>query len=81
LRQRPCTTIRTAILRPLVKAQKSSVVNISTRQVIKVKQPSPFGDPQMDQFFYRFFGGQVPQKEQVRQSLAPASSSAPTAIS
>jgi serine protease Do len=54
---------------PLVKAQKSSVVNISTRQVIKVKQPSPFGDPQMDQFFYRFFGGQVPQKEQVRQSL------------
>jgi serine protease Do len=54
---------------PLVKAQKSSVVNISTRQVIKVTQPSPFGDPQMDQFFYRFFGGQVPQKEQVRQSL------------
>ena len=54
---------------PLVKAQKSSVVNISTRQVIKVQQPSPFGDPQMDQFFYRFFGGQAPQKEQVRQSL------------
>jgi serine protease Do len=54
---------------PLVKTQKSSVVNISTRQVIKVRQPSPFGDPQMDQFFYRFFGGQAPQKEQVRQSL------------
>ena len=54
---------------PLVKSQKSSVVNISTRQVIKVTQPSPFGDPQMDQFFYRFFGGQAPQKEQVRQSL------------
>jgi serine protease Do len=54
---------------PLVKAQKSSVVNISTRQVIRVKQASPFGDPQMDQFFYRFFGGQQPQKEQVRQSL------------
>jgi len=54
---------------PLVKANKSSVVNISTRQVVKVKQPSPFGDPQMDQFFYRFFGGQMPQKEQVRQSL------------
>jgi len=54
---------------PLVKAQKSSVVNISTRQVIKVQQPSPFGDPQMDQFFYRFFGNQAPQKEQVRQSL------------
>jgi len=54
---------------PLVKAQKSSVVNISTRQVVKVKQPSPFGDPQMDQFFYRFFGGKAPQKEQVRQSL------------
>jgi len=54
---------------PLVKAQKSSVVNISTRQVVKVRQPSPFGDPQMDQFFYRFFGGQMPQKEQVRQSL------------
>ena len=54
---------------PLVKAQKSSVVNISTRQVINVQQPSPFGDPQMDQFFYRFFGSQTPQKEQVRQSL------------
>ncbi len=54
---------------PLVKAHKASVVNISTRQVIKVRQPSPFGDPQMDQFFYRFFGGQQPQKEQVRQSL------------
>jgi serine protease Do len=54
---------------PLVKAEKASVVNISTRQVIKVQQPSPFGDPQMDQFFYRFFGGQQPQREQVRQSL------------
>ena len=54
---------------PLVKAHKASVVNISTRQVIKVKQPSPFGDPQMDQFFYRFFGGQQPPREQVRQSL------------
>jgi serine protease Do len=54
---------------PLVKANKASVVNISTRQVIKVRQPSPFGDPQMDDFFYRFFGGQAPQKEQVRQSL------------
>jgi serine protease Do len=54
---------------PLVKANKASVVNISTRQVIKVKQPSPFGDPQMDQFFYRFFGGQQPPREQVHQSL------------
>jgi serine protease Do len=54
---------------PLVKAHKAAVVNISTRQVIKVRQPSPFGDPQMDQFFYRFFGGQRPPKEQVRQSL------------
>jgi serine protease Do len=54
---------------PLVKANKASVVNISTRQVIKVRQPSPFGDPQMDDFFYRFFGGQPPQREQVRQSL------------
>ena len=36
---------------PLVKAHKASVVNISTRQVITVKQPSLFGDPQMDQFF------------------------------
>ncbi|MBS1242881.1 MAG: protease Do [Nitrospirae bacterium] len=54
---------------PLVKAHKASVVNISTRQIIKVKQPSPFGDPQMDQFFYRFFGGQQPPREQVRQSL------------
>src|SRR5574340_445820 len=54
---------------PLVKANKASVVNISTRQVVKVRQPSPFGDPQMDDFFYRFFGGQQPQREQVRQSL------------
>ena len=54
---------------PLVKAHKASVVNISTRQVIKVRRPSPFGDPQMDQFFYRFFGGQQPPREQVRQSL------------
>jgi serine protease Do len=44
------------------------VVNISTRQVIKVQQQSPFGDPQMDEFFYHFFGG-APQREQVRQSL------------
>ena len=54
---------------PLVKANKASVVNISTRQVIKVRPASPFGDPQMDDFFYRFFGGQAPQREQVRQSL------------
>jgi serine protease Do len=54
---------------PLVKKLDHLVVNISTRQVVKVKQPSPFGDPQMDQFFYRFFGGQPPQREQVRQSL------------
>ncbi|MHB8846247.1 MAG: trypsin-like peptidase domain-containing protein [Nitrospirota bacterium] len=54
---------------PLVKANKASVVNISTRQIVKVRQPSPFGDPQMDDFFYRFFGGQQPQREQVRQSL------------
>ena len=46
-----------------------AVVNISTRQVVKVQQPSPFGDPQMDDFFYRFFGGRAPQREQVRQSL------------
>jgi serine protease Do len=45
-----------------------AVVNISTKQVVKVQQPSPFGDPQMDEFFYRFFGGK-PQREQVRQSL------------
>jgi serine protease Do len=45
------------------------VVNISTRQVVKVQQQSPFGDPQMDEFFYRFFGGRHPQREQVRQSL------------
>ena len=54
---------------PLVKAEKASVVNISTRQVVKVQQPSPFGDPQMDEFFYRFFGGQRPLREQVLQSL------------
>jgi len=54
---------------PLVKKLNSTVVNISTKQVIKVRQPSPFGDPQMDEFYYRFFFGGVPQREQVRQSL------------
>ena len=54
---------------PLVKKEMPAVVNISTRQVIKVQQSSPFGDPQMDDFFYRFFGGRAPQREQVRQSL------------
>ena len=55
-------------LAPLVKKLVPAVVNISTRQVVKVRQQSPFGDPQMDEFFYRFFGG-APQREQVRQSL------------
>lgn len=55
-------------LAPLVKKLVPAVVNISTKQVVQVKQPSPFGDPQMDEFFYRFFGG-APQREQVRQSL------------
>ena len=45
-----------------------SVVNISTKQVVKVRQQSPFGDPQMDEFFFRFFGNR-PQRGQVRQSL------------
>jgi serine protease Do len=45
-----------------------SVVNISTKQVVKARPQSPFGDPQMDQFFYRFFGNS-PRQEQVRQSL------------
>jgi serine protease Do len=54
---------------PLVKKEGPAVVNISTRQVVKVQQQqSPFGDPQMDQFFKHFFGG-MPQQEQVRQSL------------
>ncbi len=53
---------------PLVKKERTAVVNISTRQVIRVQQQSPFGDPQMDAFFYQFFGG-APQREQVRQSL------------
>ncbi len=44
------------------------MVNISTRQVIRVQQQSPFGDPRMDEFFYHFFGD-VPQREQIRQSL------------
>jgi serine protease Do len=52
----------------LVKKEKPAVVNISTKQVVKTRQQSPFGDPKMDDFFYRFFGG-APQKEQVRQSL------------
>jgi serine protease Do len=54
---------------PLVKKEMPTVVNISTRQMVKVRQQSPFGDPQMDDFFYRFFGGRQPQREQVRQSL------------
>jgi serine protease Do len=53
---------------PLVKQEMPTVVNISTKQVVKVAQQSPFGDPQMDEFFYRFFGGRPP-REQVRQSL------------
>ncbi len=57
---------------PLVKKEMATVVNISTRQVVKVQQPSPFGDPQMDEFFYHFFGGR-PQREQVRQSLGSGS--------
>jgi serine protease Do len=55
-------------LAPLVKKLMPSVVNISTKQVVKARQQSPFGDPQMDQFFYRFFGN-APQQDQVRQSL------------
>jgi serine protease Do len=54
---------------PLVKKETPAVVNISTRQVVKVQQHSPFGDPQMDEFFRRFFGGNGPAREQVRQSL------------
>jgi S1-C subfamily serine protease len=56
-------------LAPLVKKVAPAVVNISTRQVVKVRQQSPFGDPQMDEFFYRFFGNSAPQREQVQQSL------------
>lgn len=52
---------------PLVKKEMPAVVNISTKQMVKVKQQSPFGDPQMDEFFYRYFGR--PKREQVRQSL------------
>jgi S1-C subfamily serine protease len=36
---------------PLIKKEMPSVVNISTKQVVKVRQQSPFGDPQMDEFF------------------------------
>src|SRR5574341_1543869 len=39
---------------PFVKKQTQTVVNISTKQVVRVRQQSPFGDP---------------QREQVRQSL------------
>lgn len=56
-------------LAPLVKKLMPSVVNISTKQVVKVRQQSPFGDPQMDQFFNRFFRDSAPQQDQVRQSL------------
>lgn len=50
---------------PLVKKEMPAVVNISTRQVVKVRQQSPFGD---DEFFRRFFG-EFPAREQIRQSL------------
>lgn len=50
---------------PLVKKETHVVVNISTRQVVKVRQQSPFGD---DEFFRRFFG-ELPPRVQVRQSL------------
>ena len=53
---------------PLVKEHMPTVVNISTQQVVKIRRQSPFGDPQMDEFFYRFFGG-APQRQQVRKSL------------
>ncbi|MFA5073680.1 MAG: trypsin-like peptidase domain-containing protein [Nitrospirota bacterium] len=53
---------------PLVKKLMPAVVNISTKQVVKARQQSPFGDPQRDEFFYRFFGN-APEREQVRQSL------------
>jgi len=52
---------------PLVKKLNHAVVNISTKQVIKVRPQSPFGDPLMDEFFSRYFA--PPQREQVRQSL------------
>ncbi|HTP64981.1 MAG TPA: trypsin-like peptidase domain-containing protein [Geobacteraceae bacterium] len=55
-------------LAPLVKKLMPSVVNISTKQVVKARQQSPFSNPQMDQFFYRFFGN-APRQDQVRQSL------------
>ncbi len=55
-------------LAPLVKKLMPSVVNISTKQVIKARPQSHFGDPQMDQFFHRFFGN-GPRQDQVRQSL------------
>ena len=53
---------------PLVKKHMPTVVNISTKQVVKVRRQSPFGDPRMDEFFSPFFGG-APQRERVRQSL------------
>jgi serine protease Do len=55
-------------LAPLVKKLMPSVVNISTKQVIKAQQQSPFGDPSRDQFFHRFYGN-APEQDQVRQSL------------
>lgn len=53
---------------PLVKKHMPAVVNISTKQVVKVRRQSPFGDPRMDEFFSPFFGG-APPRERVRQSL------------
>lgn len=44
------------------------IVNISTRRVIKVRHSSPFGDPQRDDFTYRFFFEGAPQREQMRRS-------------
>jgi serine protease Do len=56
----------------LAKTIGPSVVNISTTQVRKPPQgtPSPFGgDPRFNEFWERFFGGQIPNAPQRQRGL------------
>jgi hypothetical protein len=42
---------------PLVKKEMPAAENVSTRQIVKLRHQTPFGDPQMNNFPIRFFGG------------------------
>ena len=58
---------------PLVKTVLPAVVNVSVDKTEKVTQSSatPFDDPQMQKFFERFFGQQMPMPEQQQQQQKP----------